>query len=55
MSQRKSAMTAATFAKTNNFTTLMTLMNATMMVAVASQAAPSTPREPPARVDRVAR
>jgi hypothetical protein len=33
----------------------MTLMNATMMVAIASQAAPSTPREPPAGVDRVAR
>lgn len=53
--QRINAIAAATFAKTNNFTTLMTLMNATMMVAVASQAAPSTPREPPAGVDRVAR
>lgn len=53
--QRINAIAAATFAKTNNFTTRMTLMNATMMVAIASQAAPSTPREPPAGVDRVAR
>ena len=53
--QRVNAIAAATFAKTNNLTILMTLMNATMMVAIASQAAPSTPREPRAGVDRVAR
>lgn len=53
--QRVNAIAAATFAKTNNLTILMTLMNATMMVAIASQAAPNTPREPRAGVDRVAR
>ena len=53
--QRINAIAAATFAKTNNLTIRVTLMNAKMMVAIASQAAPSTPREPPTGVDRVAR
>jgi hypothetical protein len=53
--QRINAIAAATFAKTNNLTIRVTLMNARMTVAIASQAAPSTPREPPTGVDRVAR
>ena len=53
--QRMNAIAAATLARTNSLTTLMTLMVARMMVAITSQAAPSTPREPPAGVDRVAR
>ena len=53
--QRINAIAAATFARTNNFTILMTLMNATMMVATASQAVPKTPRDPPTGADRVAR
>lgn len=53
--QRINAIATATFAKTNNFTTLVMLIKARMTVAIASQAAPSTPREPPTGVDRVAR
>jgi len=53
--QRMNAIAAATFAKTNNFTTLVMLIKARMTVAIASQVAPSTPREPRAGVDRVAR